>query len=74
MPAPPTHHLKKGRGHMPTMELYSTLPRDPQALQRAEEAQCPARPGEQGPRGETACHLLPPQAYLGPTELSNLLN
>lgn len=59
---------------MPTMESYGTLPRDPQAPRRAEAARCPARPGEQGPRGETALPPSPGQARMGPTALVNLLN
>ena len=31
MPVPPTHQLKKGRGHKPAMEPYGPFPRDPQA-------------------------------------------
>lgn len=75
MPAPPTHHPKKGRGHTPTMELYGTLPRDPQAPRRAEEAQCPAKPGEQGPyRAGPATFSLGKPAWALQSCFSSLIN
>lgn len=63
MPAPPTHHPKKGRGHTPTMGLYGIHPRDPPGPNEGKDGTVSAQAWEAGASLEMA---LPPSPWAGP--------